>query len=148
MGVILALTVAAVVAIGVTAHQREWALPGGGPSQILSVYGLVLVLILVLVPTLTRAWRAGLFTGLALAAIVEGYTRWYLARHWVTDAVGAIVLGYLLLAVAAAAAAALNSKFGPGASSSAGPADPSTAARSTRSPAPRHASVPNSSAPR
>ena len=87
--------------------------PSGGVGRILSVYGLVLVLILALLPTLSRAWRAGLFTGLAVAAVVEGYTRWYLSKHWLTDAVGAILFGYLLLAVAAAAAAALTSTFAP-----------------------------------
>ena len=99
------------------------------------------MLVLVLIPTLSRAWRAGLFTGLALAAVVEGYTRWYLAKHWLTDAVGAIVFGYLLLAVAAAAAAALNSTFGPARSSSTASTEPSAQTRSTPRTAPRHASV-------
>ena len=115
--------------------------PSGGVGRILSVYGLVLVLVLMLIPALSRAWRAGLFTGLGLAAVVEAYTRWYLAKHWVTDAAGAIIFGYLLLAVAAAAAAALNSKFGPTATVSSGESKAPRTSEPTHHAAARHASV-------
>ena len=120
--------------------------PSGGVGRIVCVYGLVVVLIIMLIPTLTRAWRNGLFTGLALAAVVEGYTRWYLAKHWLTDAVGALVFGYLLLAVGVAAAAALNSKFGPPAGISLSRTEPPTVAKRAHHAAARHASVPGPAA--
>jgi membrane-associated phospholipid phosphatase len=117
--------------------------PSGGVGRILSVYGLLLILAITLIPALSRAWRVGLFTGLALAAVIEAYTRWYLAKHWLTDAVGAIVFGYLLLAVAATATAALASKFGPVATSASGDAGRPTVGKSGLHAAGRHASIPS-----
>jgi hypothetical protein len=117
--------------------------PSGGVGRILSVYGLLLILAIALIPALSRAWRFGLFTGLALAAVVEAYTRWYLSKHWLTDAVSGIVFGYLLLAVAAAAAAALTAKFGPATMVASGSRRPSKVGKSGHHAAPRHASIPS-----
>jgi hypothetical protein len=104
--------------------------PSGGVARIVSVYGLVLLLTLVLLPALSRAWRAGLFTALGVAATVEAYTRWYLAKHWLTDALGGLTFGYLLLGVGAATVAALTSGYGPG------PARPAGHAIEARCPQP------------
>ena len=68
---------------------------------------------LLLAPQISRAFRVGIYTGLGTASVIEAYTRWYLAKHWITDALGALVFGYLLLAVGTAAAAALAYSYGP-----------------------------------
>lgn len=87
--------------------------PSGGVARVLALYGLIVVLVLFLLPALSRGWRAGLFTGLAVAAVVEAYTRWYLSKHWLTDALSGLVFGGLMLAVTAAAAAALMYRYIP-----------------------------------
>ena len=87
--------------------------PSGGVGRLLAVYGLILVLAVFLLPTLSRAWRVGLYTALGTAATVEAFTRVYLAKHWLTDAVGGLIYGYLLLIVAATAVAALVHTYGP-----------------------------------
>jgi hypothetical protein len=88
--------------------------PSGGVGRILAIYGVVMVLVIVLQPRLSRAWRAGLWTGVATAAVVEAFTRVYLSKHWFTDALFGLVFGTLLLlthvaAVSAAAGAAADS---------------------------------------
>lgn len=88
--------------------------PSGGVARLICVYGLLIVLALLLAPQITHAFRVGIYTGLATAAVIEGYTRWYLAKHWITDALGGLVFGYLLLAVGTATAAALAYSYGPG----------------------------------
>jgi membrane-associated phospholipid phosphatase len=50
---------------------------------------------------MSRAWRVGLWTGVATAAAVEAFTRVYLSKHWFTDAVGGYLVGGLLLLVCA-----------------------------------------------
>lgn len=87
--------------------------PSGGVARLLAIYGLILVLSVVLLPGLSRGWRVGLYTGLGTMAVIEAFTRVYLSKHWLTDAVGGFIFGYLLLIVATAAAAALNSTHGP-----------------------------------
>jgi hypothetical protein len=87
--------------------------PSGGVARLLCVYGLLIVLALLLAPQITRAFRVGIYTGLGAAAVIEAYSRWYLAKHWLTDAVSAVVFGYLLLAVGTATAAALTYSYGP-----------------------------------
>lgn len=87
--------------------------PSGGVARILAVYGMVLLLSMVLLPALSRAWRAGLLTAVGMAAVIEAYTRWYLAKHWLTDALGGLTFGYLLFAVAAAAVGAVTHSYGP-----------------------------------
>jgi membrane-associated phospholipid phosphatase len=87
--------------------------PSGGVARILSVYGVLLLLVLLLLPALSRAWRTGLYTALGLTAAIEAYTRWFLSKHWLTDALGGIIFGYLLLLVFTAAVAALTSAYPP-----------------------------------
>ena len=77
--------------------------PSGGVSRILAIYGLIMVFALLLAPPLSRAWRIGLWTGLGVAAVIEAYSRWYLSKHWLTDALGGLTFGYLLLVVSAGA---------------------------------------------
>jgi hypothetical protein len=81
--------------------------PSGGVARILSVYGVIVALVLLASPHLSRAWRAGLWTGLATAALIESYTRVYLSRHWLTDAAFGLPFGALLLLSNVTALAAL-----------------------------------------
>lgn len=81
--------------------------PSGGCARLISIYGVVLFLTVIAVPHLSRRAKAIVWTGLALALAVEAYSRTYLLKHWITDAVGGIVYGYLLLAVMIAATWAL-----------------------------------------
>lgn len=102
--------------------------PSGGVARLVSVYGLILVLVVFLLPALSRAWRVGLYTGLGVAATVEAFTRVYLSKHFLTDAVGGLIFGYLLLGVATAAAAALLPAYGPGPAPAGGAGRPRTGA--------------------
>ncbi len=70
--------------------------PSGGVGRILSVYGIIIVLVICLFPSMSRAWRAGFWTVLATAAVVEAFTRVYLSLHWFTDALFALPFGALL----------------------------------------------------
>ncbi len=125
--------------------------PSGGVARVLALYGLIVVFVLFLLPSLSRAWRAGVFTGLAVAAVVEAYTRWYLSKHWLTDALSGLIFGGLMLAVTAAAAAALMYRYPPPsrqnavAATESGPA-PSADTRSSVAAGRRRAEHPRSSA--
>jgi hypothetical protein len=81
--------------------------PSGGVGRLLGIYSVVLVLVIVLLPSLSRAWRAGLWTGFAAAGVVEAFTRVYLSKHWLTDALFALVFGAMLLLINVAAVSAL-----------------------------------------
>jgi membrane-associated phospholipid phosphatase len=71
--------------------------PSGGTSRVIAVYAAVLILAIMLMPALSRAWRAGLWTGLVTAGVVEAFTRVYLSLHWLTDALFALPFGTVLL---------------------------------------------------
>jgi hypothetical protein len=94
--------------------------PSGGVGRILAVYGVVMILVIIVQPTLSRAWRAGLWTGVVTGAVVEAYTRVYLSKHWFTDALFGLTFGAMLLltytaavtAAAAGDAASLESEGG------------------------------------
>jgi membrane-associated phospholipid phosphatase len=81
--------------------------PSGGCARLISIYGVILYLVL----ELTRAGRRTrilTWTVLSVAAFMEGYSRWYLNKHWVTDILGGWLYGGLLLAVAVFAGRALT----------------------------------------
>lgn len=73
--------------------------PSGGVARVVAVWGIVLLLTLLVLPSLSRGARALAWTALAVAVYVEGWTRTYLLRHWLTDVIGGLVFGGLLLAV-------------------------------------------------
>lgn len=121
-----------VVAIGVTfAAQHEgqlflahWlhrdlppvlmagAFPSGGVSRMLADYGVIILLTVLLFARggrpLSRAWRWGLTIGLGTYAAVEGFTRFYLSLHWLTDILSGWVFGWLLFFFFTTATAALQ----------------------------------------
>ena len=81
--------------------------PSGGVGRILAVYGTIMILVLLLQPRLSRAWRIGLWTGLAAAAVMEAFSRLYLSKHWLTDALFGLPFGTLLLLTNVTAVCAL-----------------------------------------
>ena len=78
--------------------------PSGGVGRVIAIYGLLVFLAWWCARE--RGWRiatsrTAVVAGLVLAtmAVVEGYTRVYLLKHWLTDALGGYVFGGLLLIV-------------------------------------------------
>ncbi len=86
--------------------------PSGGVARLIAIYGAILYL-LILGRKQRPAVRRWLFTLLAVAAFVEGYTRIFLLKHWFTDVVGGWLFGTLLLGVLIAATATLASTSQP-----------------------------------
>jgi membrane-associated phospholipid phosphatase len=80
--------------------------PSGGCARLISIYGAILFLILELAHA-GRRTRTLTWTVLWTAAFIEGYSRWYLNKHWVTDVLGGWLYGGLLLAVVVFAGRAL-----------------------------------------
>ncbi|CNF38161.1 PAP2 superfamily [Mycobacterium tuberculosis] len=72
--------------------------PSGGCARLISIYGVIVLIALSYLRAgpRTRAIVWGLFAAFAFG---EGYTRWYLSKHWITDVYGGWIYGYLLLAV-------------------------------------------------
>lgn len=80
--------------------------PSGGCARLLAVYGAIIVA----ATEVTRAGRrtrAVVWTLLGVAAFAEGYSRWFLRKHWLTDVLGGWFYGGLLLVVVAFAGRAL-----------------------------------------
>jgi hypothetical protein len=71
--------------------------PSGGCGRVLIVYGLIVFLALTwLRVRSTRIWVAG-WSLVALAETVQAYARTYNLEHWITDVIGGILFGTLLL---------------------------------------------------
>jgi membrane-associated phospholipid phosphatase len=72
--------------------------PSGGCARVIAIYGLVAFVLL-------RETHAGRRTAIAawtvIAALgfIEAYSRVYLAVHWVSDAVGGLIFGAVLLGI-------------------------------------------------
>ena len=81
--------------------------PSGGCARLISIYGVILFLVLERL-RIGRPARAAAWTLLAAAAFAEGYSRWYLNKHWITDVLGGWFYGVLLLAIAVFAARTLT----------------------------------------
>ena len=81
--------------------------PSGGCARLITIYGAILFVVL----ELTRAGRRTrilTWTVLWAGAFVEGYSRWYLNKHWITDVLGGWFYGGLLLAVVVFAGRAMT----------------------------------------
>ncbi|QNE48073.1 hypothetical protein F1C58_14990 [Glaciihabitans sp. INWT7] len=84
--------------------------PSGGVSRMLADYGVIIVLVILLIGTVSRQWRAGLWIGLGTFAAIEGFTRGYLSLHWLTDILAGYVFGWLLFVTFTTAVAALETR--------------------------------------
>jgi membrane-associated phospholipid phosphatase len=76
--------------------------PSGGCARVLLTFGTIAVLA-GLTWNIPRRGRIAIATALAVLTSVEGYTRIYAERHWLTDVIGGWVFGTLLLGVVALA---------------------------------------------
>jgi membrane-associated phospholipid phosphatase len=73
--------------------------PSGGTARIIAVLGVVFFLALLTWPGIGRQWRIAGFVTVGVLGAIEGYTRYYLLQHWLTDIVGGWIFGELLLVV-------------------------------------------------
>ncbi|HEX2307262.1 MAG TPA: phosphatase PAP2 family protein [Jatrophihabitantaceae bacterium] len=87
--------------------------PSGGVARLLSIVGVMVFLALLLVPNLSRRLRFTVWTGFAGLVWIETFSRTYLSKHWITDAIGGVVLGTLLLFSVVGATAALTRNIAP-----------------------------------
>jgi membrane-associated phospholipid phosphatase len=87
--------------------------PSGGCARVITVYGIIVYLALLTWPSLTRPWRVGGFTLVALLAWVEGYTRLYLFKHWLMDVFGGWLFGTLMLFALIAATSCFATRSAP-----------------------------------
>ncbi|MGN6302727.1 MAG: phosphatase PAP2 family protein [Angustibacter sp.] len=108
----------------------------GGCARLLVAYGLVILLLLVWLQP-SRRVRVGAWSFLAFLAAVEAYSRTYLLKHWVTDVVGGLLFGVLLLVVAGWAFRVLDGRADEVAAASDERVSPRPAARRAGSPVAR-----------
>lgn len=80
--------------------------PSGGCARLISVYGAILFVVLELAHA-GRRTRVLTWTVVWAGAFAEGYSRWYLNKHWITDVLGGWFYGGILLAVVAFAGRAM-----------------------------------------
>jgi hypothetical protein len=71
--------------------------PSGGCARVMVVYGLIVFLTLtVLRVRSTKVWVAG-WSVVALCETIQAYSRTYNLEHWITDVIGGILFGTMLL---------------------------------------------------
>jgi membrane-associated phospholipid phosphatase len=87
--------------------------PSGGCARVITVYGIIVYLALLTWPALSRGWRVGGFTLVAVLAWMEGYTRLFLLKHWVLDVVAGWLFGALMLLALIAATSCFALKTAP-----------------------------------
>jgi membrane-associated phospholipid phosphatase len=88
------------------------AYPSGGVARLISIYGLIIYLVLRRLRLTRTKWAVGAWVVLAAATYTEAYSRLYLGKHWISDIVGGVVFGALLLAVLIAATRLLDQPEG------------------------------------
>lgn len=72
--------------------------PSGGCARVMLTFGTIFLLA-DLTWRISRAGRIVMATVLVLAVSVEGYTRMYAEKHWLTDVIGGYTFGILLIGV-------------------------------------------------
>lgn len=81
----------------ITAPEGMGSFPSGGVARIISVYGLIIYLLLRRFGKTRSKIAIAAWTVLAAASYTEAYSRLYLGKHWISDVVGGVVLGVVLL---------------------------------------------------
>jgi membrane-associated phospholipid phosphatase len=69
----------------------------GGTARVVVIYGLILFLILLRWPGISRRWRMVGIAIVAALSFTEGFTRLYLLYHWPTDVAGGFLVGTFIL---------------------------------------------------
>ena len=82
--------------------------PSGGVARLICIYGLIVYLVLRRLSLTRTKWAVASWTILAAATYTEAYSRLYLGKHWISDIVGGLVFGVLLLVVFIAATQVLD----------------------------------------
>jgi membrane-associated phospholipid phosphatase len=82
--------------------------PSGGCARLICVYGLIIYLVLRRLNLTRTKIAVAAWTVLAAASFTEAYSRLYLGKHWISDIVGGLVFGVLLLLVFIAATQVLD----------------------------------------
>ena len=82
--------------------------PSGGCARLIANYGLIIYLILRIANKTRSKLAVVLWTLLVAATFTEAYSRIYLGKHWLTDVIGGLAFGVVLLAVFIAAARMLD----------------------------------------
>lgn len=70
--------------------------PSGGCARVIMTFGTI-ALLAALTWRISARGRVMLCTAVAVAASIEGYTRVYLQKHWLTDVIGGWLFGGMLL---------------------------------------------------
>jgi membrane-associated phospholipid phosphatase len=94
--------------------------PSGGCARVIAIYGLVAFVLLRETNAGRRMWVA-VWTVIAALGFIEAYSRAYLAVHWVSDAVGGLIFGAVLLGIFIVA---LRTVAGRGTTTGSGPTSP------------------------
>lgn len=90
-----------------TAPLSLGTFPSGGCMRIVAVWGTIAVMIVYTFPRGPR-WLATVLASLVgVAAWIEAYSRLYLLKHWLTDVIGGLMFGSLILFLASTFARAL-----------------------------------------
>ena len=82
--------------------------PSGGCARLIANYGLIIYLILRISNKTRSKLAVVLWTLLVAATFTEAYSRMYLGKHWLTDVIGGLAFGVVLLAVFIAATRMLD----------------------------------------
>ncbi|TDB76508.1 phosphatase PAP2 family protein [Micromonospora sp. KC723] len=86
--------------------------PSGGCARIMSTFGTIAVLAM-LTWRIPRAGRVALMTGVVTLVSMEGYTRIYAEKHWLTDVIGGWIFAVLLFGVTALALLVAEGRIRP-----------------------------------
>ena len=82
--------------------------PSGGCARLIANYGLIIYLTLRIANKTRSKLAVVLWTLLVAATYTEAYSRMYLGKHWLTDVIGGLAFGAVLLPVFIAATRMLD----------------------------------------